>query len=72
MMKDYLAQDFTTMTATERLVAHSGNVFNASTSITPAEKLRKMETYLDQLVKQAQGDGSHRESTSSTSSASSF
>ncbi|GAW15187.1 hypothetical protein ANO14919_045960 [Xylariales sp. No.14919] len=52
MLKDYLARG--PVTATERLVAQSGDI---PTSIPATDKLCSMEEYLDQLVKQAQGDG---------------
>ncbi|KAJ2983668.1 hypothetical protein NUW58_g6209 [Xylaria curta] len=66
MMRDYLAKG--PATATERLVAQSGDTIGTITSIAAAEKLCFMETYLDRLVEQARGGGSHRGSTSSTES----
>ncbi|RYC57851.1 hypothetical protein CHU98_g8359 [Xylaria longipes] len=65
MMEDYLAKD--PETATERLVSQSGDAFKASTNITMTKKLCDMEAYLNQLVQQAQGDSSHRGSSSSSS-----
>ncbi|KAJ8130264.1 hypothetical protein O1611_g3367 [Lasiodiplodia mahajangana] len=67
MMKDYLARG--PMTATERLVAQSGDIFRTpATSIKRAEELRGMEAYLNQLAKQVQGGNSNRGSSSSSSS----